>query len=467
MIKKLSIAALLVLIALFATLAVGGLASASSGRQLFVSTQTAGSGPPRIAVDSSGDYYLSFESFPGISLAKYDSAGRRQWIRRFHSGGDAVDKGGVVLDDRGNVYLVGYSEWATEPETSRFLTIKYTAAGERRWVRRYKGPINKAAAAAAAFDSAGNIYVYGTTFLALEPKPALALVKYAPSGRRLWVKTYQAADSHTPVGIAIDSKDNVVLSAATYENGTGYDYQILKYSGSGKRRWSRRYDGPAGKSDDPRGLGIDAADNIYVTGVSDGRRYPQIATVKYGPSGRLKWVERYKGPTGWAEPSGMAVKPGGGVYVAGIVRVPPKGAAPTDSDFVTISYAPSGTRGWVRRLDGSGDETKPLGQEDRVSGIALDKLGNVIVTGSTLRTGGRGLDYTTIKYDSLGKVSWLRYYDGQGKDKIADVNAVGYNEDLTDEAMGVGVDDGNNVYVTGTSYQRGGAMKITTVKYAP
>src|SRR5262249_27850881 len=64
-------------------------------------------------------------------------------------------------------------------------------------------------------------------------------------------------------------------------------------------------------------------------------------------------------------------------------------------DYVTIKYAPNGTQLWVARYDSGGN--------DQPRGLAVDNIGNVYVTGTSV----------TVKYNSSGAQIWTAPYAGR------------------------------------------------------
>lgn len=87
---------------------------------------------------------------------------------------------------------------------------------------------------------------------------------------------------------------------------------------------------------------------------------------------------------------------------------------------------------WVARYDGLGNFI------DDLYDMAVDINGNIYVTGESFESNtNTGYNFVTIKYDSNGTELWLKIYAGQGS--------------VTDKAIGLVVDDQENVYVTGES----------------
>ena len=116
--------------------------------------------------------------------------------------------------------------------------------------------------------------------------------------------------------------------------------------------------------------------------------------------------------------------------------------------FVFLSYVPVLAQvdtAWGRRYDGPG------GRVDQARGLAIDDSGNVYVTGSSWGNGTR-YDYATIKYSPNGDILWVERYN--------------WFSDSDDHAIALQVDDGGNVYVTGSSgvYPN---FDYATIKYSP
>ena len=113
------------------------------------------------------------------------------------------------------------------------------------------------------------------------------------------------------------------------------------------------------------------------------------------------------------------------------------------SSFSSFCFAQVSQQ-WVARHNGPGNDI------DGARSLALDKEGNVYVTGSSTGT-GTGLDYSTIKYNAAGVQQWEARYNGPG------------NND--DDAFSIAVDNNGNVYVTGRSTGNLTELDYATIKY--
>jgi len=100
--------------------------------------------------------------------------------------------------------------------------------------------------------------------------------------------------------------------------------------------WARRYNGPGNGDDRAWALALNSQGNAYVTGYSTGSGTGgDYATLKYSPSGELRWVRRYNGPgNGNDYANAIALDSQGTVYVTGY----PVGSG-TGYDYATIRYS--------------------------------------------------------------------------------------------------------------------------------
>src|SRR5207248_794868 len=118
---------------------------------------------------------------------------------------------------------------------------------------------------AIAVDSAGNVYVTGLSFGSATGFD-YATVKYDTNGNQLWVQRYNGPGNNTDQAnaIAVDSAGNVYVTGSSFGSGSSLDYATIKYDTNGNQEWLQRYNGPGNGSDAARAIAIDAASNVYV-----------------------------------------------------------------------------------------------------------------------------------------------------------------------------------------------------------
>jgi len=454
--------------------------------------------PYDIAVDSSGNVYVTGDSVGSVTsydyaTIKYNSSGVEQWVARYNGPGNYFDIAyALAVDSSGNVYVTGYSQNSgTSPYNADYTTIKYNSLGVEQWVVRYSGPGNGTdEGKAISIDDSGNVYVTGYSEGSGTDSDYTTL-KYNNSGVQQWVARFNGLGDFNDYAydIAIDSSGNVYVTGESDNSGIDFDYVTIKYSSTGLQQWANRYNGPGNSFDTAHAIAVDNLGNVYVTGESEGSgTYSDYATIKYNSAGLQKWVARYNGPTDeFDDAYAIVVDISGNVYVTGY----------SDWDYSTLKYNSLGIQQWVARYNGPGNSI------DWARGMAVDTLGNVYVTGDSYGSGTYS-DYATIKYNNAGVQQWVARYNGPGNkydksnaiaiDKLGNVYVTGYSRGSVtiddyatikynssgvqqwvaryngtgngdDFATDITVDNLSNIYVTGYSKGSGTLYDYATVKY--
>lgn len=405
-----------------------------------------------LAIDTSGNVYVTgwsdgYETYYDYATIKYDADGSQEWVARYDSGDQDDDRAfAIVVDMDDNAYVTGES-WS-DTTGYDYATIKYDKNGNRKWVVRYNGPGNSYdRAQAIAVDPSGNVYVTGRSRGSTSSFD-YATIKYDKKGIQQWVARYNGPGNSGDYAMAI-AIDGYYVYVTGWSYSSNSDYATIKYTASnGNQQWVARYN--AGSSDIAEAIAVDLSGNVYVTGWSygSGGSFPNYdyATIKYNANGVQQWLSRYNGiGNGEDRAYGLVVDLSGNAYVTGYS----KNTSRYDYDYVTIRYAASGgSQDWLARYDG------PANSYDGASSIAIDRFGNIYVTGRS--AGSTGIDYATLSYDgSNGTQRWVARYEGpdNGDDSAWDI------------AVGPGAFQ--YVYVTGQSYSSATYVDYCTVKYFP
>ncbi|MBS4015983.1 MAG: SBBP repeat-containing protein [Candidatus Latescibacteria bacterium] len=398
-----------------------------------------------ITIDAVGNVYVAGYTYKAASdcdylTIKYSASGETLWTRTYAGAGNNVDQANTIaVDASGNVYVTGYAYMTVNND---YLTIKYNQNGDTIWTRRYNGSGNgNDVATAIAIDGSGNVYVTGRSY---GSGSDMLTIKYAGNGDSLWAKRYHGGQGGLSAddarAIAIDGSGNVYVAGYCSRVTTGQDYAVIKYNASGDTCWMRFYDNGSNGADQATSMTIDNSGNVYVTGVSPGSgTNKDYLTIKYSSTGDLLWTQRYTGLGSADDDEAAAIKVdgSGNVHVTGFSV-----GSGTGSDFATIKYNANGDLLWERRYD-------QTNSNDRAKALAIDRLGNVFVTGFVTQSGLT--DYMTIKYDADGELLWAKSYDGP-------INSY-------DEANAIAVDNNGNVVVSGFSNGSGSGEDFLTIKY--
>ncbi|MCC7408050.1 MAG: SBBP repeat-containing protein [Phycisphaeraceae bacterium] len=282
----------------------------------------------------------------------------------------------------GNVLVTGRTEMSSwvwggydttfNGATSDAFVVKLNPTGAHLW-STFLGGDHDDSGFGIAVDGSGNVLVtgntessvwvsggYDTTFHGVRNA---FVVKLSPTGEHLrstYLGGYSRTDAH---GIAVDSSDNVLVTgyiwAASWISG-GYDTSynggysdgfVAKLSPALMHRWSTCLGGSS--MDSGEDIAVDSSDGILVTG----------STLSTG------WVNG--GPdTSFNSSTGIN----------------------GTTDAFVVKLDPNGGHLWSTYLGGSKD--------DSGNGIAVDGLGNVLVTGATQSSGWVSGGYNTIRDDN-------------------------------------------------------------------
>jgi hypothetical protein len=366
-----------------------------------------------------------------------------EWIARYHYSIENAND--LAVDKIGNVYVTGTS--GNYIDGNDCATVKYDSSGREIWVKRYDAPMlgGQDEAKAIELDSAGNIYVAGTSYDGHASEEDYLLIKYDPVGNELWTKLYSAGYdiSNWANDLILDAAGNIYITGHMHYTGSNNDYLTVKYDNGGRYLLRTQYDGPGNWNDRAKFVRVDSGGNVYVTGFScDTDKSPDITTIKYDKDGVELWINRYSHLYS-AEyyPTGMVVDSHGNVYVTGYFIT----GHLTISTCITLKYSNAGTELWSKEYSGSGFYSSAKSND-----IAVDNSGNVYITGVS-SVSGVDSDYTTIKYDSVGNEIWVASYNGPGS--------------AIDEACCIVLDTHGNSYVTGMSEGIGTSGDYATVKY--
>ncbi len=344
----------------------------------------------------------------------------------------------IALDASGNYYITGqFSNEAifgsitlTGSSSTNAFVVKLSPNFEVLWARSSNG-VNLVEGKAIAADAAGNVYVAGDFFntaifggftLTSTGYRDIFIVKYDTNGNVLWVKKAGGIVGDIPHDIAIDANGNCLITgefglAATFDNqiltGTGReDIFVVKYDTDGNVLWAKQ----SGSTETDKGAALttDAMGNVFAVGTFR-------SSISFGSQNLTSTGE---------------------------------------DDLYLVKYDPLGNVLWAKSYGGP--------SFDYIRDIALATDGSIFITGAfiseitlgtnTLISAG-AVDIFTAKLDSTGTPLWAKQVGGTG----------------VDFSSGIGIDQQNNCYVTGTYIDAAtfgtqnitsqGGADIFTIKY--
>ncbi|MBS4016072.1 MAG: SBBP repeat-containing protein [Candidatus Latescibacteria bacterium] len=407
-------------------------------------------------VYAAGSHTIATQSSNAL-VKKYDTNGTELWTHEFNSGNYAERISSILVAPSGNVYVCGYTMGYNAGD---YLIIKINGTtGDSIWTRTYDLPPSPTAgydfANSIAVDNQENVYVtgYGSRGTGFGTSD-IGTVKYTTDGVFQWEAFYDAGVNAADQGnrIVVDNAGYVYVTGYSNPNSTGtlYDYVTFKYDAStGSEVWVRRYNGPGDGYDVARDITVDASGNVYVTGSSlgDVNTASDITTIKYTSTGDTAWIKRYSNPDTAAADGGywIALDGSGYVYVYGTSY----GTGGTGQNLCLVKYnASNGDEIWVKTyhgpaIAGNGLSYEACPTENGQNAMVLDAMGNIYLTGRSTYMNAPLTTYTdilTLKYNSSGVLQWESRYNHPTLDSIH-------------QGQSVGLDNANNVYVSG--YGRG------------
>jgi len=277
-----------------------------------------------------------------------------------------------------------------------------------------------------------SIFISGASFLAVNAQINIQ-----------WQTRYSSA------GTNIDRAEDMAMDAAgnVYVTGLGqgvsgnFDYVTIKYDAVGTEIWRTEYNGAGNSLDEAHAVAVDPSGNVYVTGWSYGGAGTgyDYATVKYNSTGVQQWASRYTNVAGGTDEAwDIDVDNAGNVFVTGS-----SDGAGTNSAATTVRYNSAGVQQYANRFEGAGSSI------DAGFAIYVDSLtGTAYVTGYTFQSAAADFDYITLKYNLAGVQQWATQYNSP--------------DGNYDEARAIALDALGNVYVTGYSQ----TLVLTNYDYA-
>lgn len=338
-----------------------------------------------------------------IFLAKYDPSGQLLWVTT--AGGSADDSSvSVATDGSGNAYITGafrsVANFQSAPPSLTTAAVsgsgirdcflaKYSPAGEVLWVDSSQGSGSyMAESRAVAVNVLGDAWIVGEFNGALQfgaGNPALGafgndnafVARHSATLSPGWAWSRQTAcgsncGNHDGRAIGVDASGNCYFTAyysgdvklpslapVSASNGLNlYDCLVGSFGPNGNARWINNGLSHAATDQEPRGMAVTAAGDVFVTGFLNG------TGGLYAADGQSVWLSRYSslGANYWRREAvghgdqhnrgnGVALDPAGCIYVTGAFddssltfagfATPPSLSAPDGlTDLFVAKYCP-------------------------------------------------------------------------------------------------------------------------------
>ena len=248
----------------------------------------------------------------------------------------------------------------------------------------------------AATDSAGNVYITGSTSGSLgganQGSSDIWVARYNSNGNQTLLQQsgISTADGETAVAVATDDDGNFYLTGSRGSNGW-----VAKYNNSGQQQWNKQVALPGAFTTSSFGLDLDQNGNVYVSGLgikdNPDRETFDFAVeddswiAKFDSGGTQQWLTPIDTPF-FNENYDLAVDAAGNSYAVGWTQGLVEESDPSRDllkyDVWISKQNTDGQIEWIQQL-GSADEGLEFAW-----GVDTDSQGNIYVTGWT--TGALG-----------------------------------------------------------------------------
>jgi hypothetical protein len=381
---------------------------------------------------NAGQTILTASGTQDVYLTKYDPSGNLLWAESLPGSSTATaTPSAIVIDGAGNLVVTGSFQGTvdfdggagqtllTSKGSTDIFTAKYSPAGALQWAHRAGGS-SQDAGLGLTVDAAGNVYTTGrfggkaylnpasgTTILSSHGSSDAFVWKLTATGNYVWAKDIGGSSTTVGNALTLDATGHLYVAGAfkgtdDFDPGSGTvsiashggaDAFVLKLDNNGVFQWVKTFGG--GHDDAATGVAVDGTGRLDVTGT---------------------FKSKFDLISGLAS---SAISSGG------------------DTDVFIAQFDPTGKFTWDRTFGGSGTEQS--------TGLGVDALGDIYVTGSfqmtarystgstTIASSG-GNDVFLLKVNSSGNLLWQ-----QGAGSPSD-----------DAAAGITVDAAGNAEVTGS-----------------
>lgn len=243
-------------------------------------------------LNSGGSYNCMF-------IVKYDTGGNVLWANSANSNSSSNSFGFCTsADAAGNVYVAGScangpvnfgTTTITNSGSDDVFIAKYDSSGVLQWVKK-AGNVGNESAKGIKADATGNVYLTGqfrsaslafgndtlTNANSTGSISDIFIAKYSNTGNIIWTKSAGGSSTDEGQGITVDAIGNVYSSCRsgsqyiafgtdTIINTSGYQMIIAKYTASGNLIWTKA--ATTAGFGTGNSVATDAAGNIYLAGI--------------------------------------------------------------------------------------------------------------------------------------------------------------------------------------------------------
>ncbi|MBA4311311.1 MAG: hypothetical protein C0417_01655 [Chlorobiaceae bacterium] len=406
--------------------------------------------PTSLDIDSRGNVVVtgitfSFQAGYDIATVKYDSTGMQLWSRIYNGDEDRNDEPAILkIDAEGNTYIAATSNQLSSGDD--IVALRYSPDGYFDWLIRYNSLYNLNDNAKSILLDTDGKYIYtGGNSLKQDHKQDIIIIKntFSGSSDQLWPQRENGPGiSYDDIKmLKISPQGDVIITGKSLTNIGTEDYFLCSYKQTGDQNWNVIQKSLSGGDINISDMSFDYGGKIDLVATNYNRYSPSdIETIQYNLDGGFLWQQRLSDgfENSYDFGTSIAVDESANVIVAGY------SSGTTSYDYVILKYDSIGNMLWKNIYDG---ESK---KDDLAYDVAVDKVGNIYVTGLSTGSNTRS-DFATVKYSSDGEQKWAVRWNGE------------INGD--DRPVAIAIDKLDNIYVCGFSTGTDTSYDIVVVKY--
>lgn len=279
------------------------------------------------------------------------------------------------------------------------------------------------------YDSEGNALVVANVDL---QNDGVAVFKFTPAGELVWKKSLGGYTTTYYIGsnnAVVDADDNLIFSLSS----DSYLATIVKVNGStGAIVFSNTLDFDGSYS--LNAIGIDSDSNIIVAGHANTSQGLAFVAKLNATATSITWQHTFTGDSSDSEIYALEVDFNDDIIVVGQAEVANQinGQAVVEYQILVAKVASAGTQIWQKVLQLDNES------EGRGTGLSLDSIGNIYVTGEYYVEGGQDQIWggrksnaiVVFKMTTQGVVAWDRRVGPGECDWVGVSTAVGSDGDL-------------------------------------
>lgn len=378
-----------------------------------------------------------------ILIQKKSASGTVLWSQTYNGAGNKDDYAtDVQISNSGSVYVSG-TFFKNSTDSNNAIILKYSASGSQQWAYTYNGTGSRHDAFAAMQLSTSAVVAVGTTWKNTTNMYDMLAVRCDTNGNSVWVQNWDYSALNDGAVNLWNSGTKVYIAGGAQSASTTYKYAVVNVKFSdGSIQGSTVTGGTAFGIDQVTDIQTDGSMYMYVTGaVLNANTLYDWKTIKLDTALNIIWSAVYDSGDSLNDiATGLTIDQVGNVIVTGY-----KTDATSGKDYVTIKYRSNGTQQWVSSFDGG------INAADSATAIVVSPTdtNKIYVTGFSYNVSSK--DYWTLKYDAAGNRKW-----DIGFNNI-------YNTD--DRGLAIALDTLGNIIVAGQNKLNDSTHTYTTVKY--